>query len=145
MKEQSHYQPDQKQSSSDAGEVSSGFPEQKSEKQTRPYRRRLKLNRFGPGRDLAPYTPEEEEEIRSGVPEWEIQSRRIRDRSCASDVEGEKQTENAQGPKKSSYEKHREKKLEYQRKYNQQHKAEVQEQQNRKRQTLSEESEEDLT
>jgi hypothetical protein len=140
-------------------------PEQASrpEQQPRPYHHRLKLDRFGQGRDLAPYTPEEEEEIRRGMSEWEIQSRRIRDHSPTSDVEAK------QASQKRSYQKHRDKKLAYQRNYNRQryklykaemlapdkvpyqtHKsyrqirAEVQEQQNGDRQSIRDHGEADL-
>jgi hypothetical protein len=83
------------------------------EQQTRPYHRRLKLERFGKGRDLAPYTPEEEAEIDSGVPEWEIQSRRIRDQSHSSPA-----------PLSQEQQRKREKRLAYFRDYNLEHRAE---------------------
>ena len=95
-------------------------PNQQPEQQTRPYQRRLKLEKFGPGRDLAPYTPEEEAEIRRGVSEWEIQSRRTRNHSTSLNVEAK------QASQKRSYRKHRAKRLEYQRTYRQEHKAEIQ-------------------
>jgi hypothetical protein len=77
------------------------------------HHRRLKLERFGPGRDLAPYTPEEAAEIRSGVSEWEVQSRRIREQSRASPA-----------PLNQEQQSKRDKRLESLRDYRKAHRAE---------------------
>jgi hypothetical protein len=88
--------------------------------------------------DLAPYTPEEEAEIRRGGSEWEIQSRRIRARSLSANGEGGQSTplaargqeqlspkEKKRESHRRSYRKHRAKRLEYQRRYDQDHRAEI--------------------
>jgi hypothetical protein len=138
-----------------------GQSDQQPEQLTRPYRRVAGV-RFGRGIDLAPFTPEEEEEIRCGVSEWEIQSRRIKHRLQSSrreggqqvphDLDGQEQLNRKakeKAAKKRSYLKHRTKRLEYQRNYEhtryRQQQAKRQEQQSRLPNPLRQQNEVQVT
>jgi hypothetical protein len=131
-------------------------PTRQPEPRQRPYRPRRKPSRFVKGRDLAPYTPEEEEEMRRGVSEWEIQSRRTRDqsRSSLAPLSPEQQSKREKKLKRSRryHLNHRAERLEYarrsyhsqKRKSFRQVRAEVEAQRQGERQALGQPSEADI-